>query len=202
MNVLAIDCCLRLTGTALMLDGEVIESIQEDLGRKQSQELPLMAEGMMKRNNLTWHSLDYIALTNGPGYFTGLRVGAAYASGLAFASGSKIIPVSSLEMLAKSSGLSGKILSVVYAGHGQVYACCDGYLNAGEYELDEISEWLKGNPDAKIISDDPDRAGVNAVQVKPDMKSLCELAAGRIETAVSPLELKVSYYRAPQGVNV
>ena len=200
MNMLAIDCCLRLTGTALMLDGKVIESIQEDLGRKQSQELPLMAEGMMKRNNLTWNELDYIALTNGPGYFTGLRVGAAYASGLAFASNAKIIPVSSLEMLAHSSGLSGKILVAVYAGHGQVYAWCDGCLNAGEYELDEIHEWLKGNPDAKIISDDPERAGVNAVHVTPDMNALCELAASRIDFAVSPLELKVSYYRAPQGV--
>ena len=103
-------------------------------------------------------------------------------------------------MLAKSSGLSGKILSVVYAGHGQVYACCDGYLNAGEYELDEISEWLKNNPDAQVISDDPERAGVSAIHVKPDMKSLCELAADKIDFAVSPLELKVSYYRAPQGV--
>ena len=183
-----------------MIDGRVIETMQEDLGRKQSQELPLMAEDMMNRHSLTWDSLDYVALTNGPGYFTGLRVGAAYASGLAFASNAQIIPVSSLEMLAKSSGLSGKILVAVYAGHGQVYAWCDGCLDAGEYELDEIHEWLKSNSDAVIISDDPERAGVNAMHVKPDMKSLCELAISRIETAISPLELKVSYYRAPQGV--
>ena len=185
-----------------MIDGEVVACEQEDLGRRQSQELPLMAERIMKRNGLTLDSLDYVALTNGPGYFTGVRVGAAYASGLAYASNAKIIPVSSLEMLAKSSGLTGKILSAVYAGHGFVYAWCDGELDAGEYTLEEISGWLKANPDAIVISDDPERAGVSGLTVRPNMKALCELAANRPETAISPLELRVNYYRAPQGVNV
>lgn len=200
-KILAVDCCLRLTGTALMIDDEVIASLQEDLGRRQTSELPLMAEKIMKQNNITWPELDYIALTNGPGYFTGIRVGAAYASGIAYASGAKIIPVSSLEMLAFSSGLHGKILAAVYAGHGFVYAWCENFLEAGEYSLDYIREWLAKNPDAVIISDDPQRSELNAVQIKPDLKSLCKLAAQKQDSAVSPLELKISYYRAPQGVN-
>ena len=200
MNILAIDCCLRLTGTALMSDGEVIGTLQEDLGRRQSQELPLMAERLLTSNGLTWDSLDYVALTNGPGYFTGVRVGGAYASGLAYASGAKIIPVSSLEVLAQSSGLSGKILVVVYAGHGFVYASSDGLLEAGEYTLEELHEWQKANPDVAAISDDPERAEVSALKVTPDVRVLCELAGLRTEQAISPLELRVNYYRAPQGV--
>ena len=200
-TVLAIDCCLKITGVALMIDGVILDSEQQDLGRKQTAELPLMVRGMLERNGVAFDALDYVALTNGPGYFTGIRVGAAYASGLAYASGAKVIPVSSLNMLAESSGLSGKILAVVYAGHGYVYAECQEFLAAGEYTLDEVREWLAENPDAIAISDDPERSGISdAVRVRPSISALCELANNRLNEAIPPLELKISYYRAPQGV--
>lgn len=202
--ILSVDCCLRLTGVALMVDGELIGSEQGDLGRRQSQELPLMTERLLARSNLAWDSLDYVALTNGPGYFTGIRVGAAYASGVAYASGARVIPVSSLELLAASSDQSGKVLAVVYAGHGVVYAECDGFLEAGEYTLEAVHEWLNKNPDALIISDDPERTALQGAQiltVKPDVTALCELAKTRLTKAISPMELKISYFRAPQGVN-
>ena len=98
MNMLAIDCCLRLTGVALM-KGDKIFYNQQDLGRLQSSELPKMTEKILTENNLSFNDINYIALTNGPGYFTGIRVGAAYASGLAYAVGAKIIQISTLEML-------------------------------------------------------------------------------------------------------
>ena len=187
-----------------MVDGEITASEQGDLGRRQSQELPLMAGRLLAKSNLAWDSIDYVALTNGPGYFTGIRVGAAYASGVAYASGAKVIPVSSLELLAASSGQPGKTLAVVYAGHGFVYASCDGFLEAGEYTLEAVHEWFTKNPDAVIISDDPERTalqGAEILTVKPDVRTLCELAKNRTQFAISPMELKISYFRAPQGVN-
>ncbi|MBR0094113.1 MAG: tRNA (adenosine(37)-N6)-threonylcarbamoyltransferase complex dimerization subunit type 1 TsaB, partial [Synergistaceae bacterium] len=75
-----------MTGAALKLGGEIFYA-QEDLGRRQSSELPKMTERLLREHGLTWSDIDYIALTNGPGYFTGIRVGAAYATGLAYASG-------------------------------------------------------------------------------------------------------------------
>ena len=197
MNILAVDCCLRLTGCALMTDGQVIASEQADLARRQSQELPRMAERVLQ--GLSWDALDYVAITNGPGYFTGIRVGAAYASGVAYASGAKVIPVSSLEVLAY--GHQAKTLAAVYAGHGYVYARCEGFLEAGEYTLGDVHAWLAENPDALVISDDPERAGLNAQRVRPSLEALCALAEKRIEQAISPLELNIAYYRAPQGVN-
>ena len=196
-NILAIDCCLKFTGVALMTDDNVVDSYSQDLGRLQSRELPLMTERIMRRNNLDFHDIDYIALTNGPGYFTGIRVGAAYASGLAYACGVKIIPVSSLEMLAY--GLNHKkVLVLVYAGHGFVYASCKNFLDEGEYSHGQILSWLNENPDAEVISDDPDKINLGAkmLKVKPDIKALCKIAGERVNVAVSPLEIKISYYRA------
>ena len=198
-KILAVDCCLKLTGVALMAGGKVTACEQEDLGRRQTQELPHIAERVMKASGLTWESLDYVALTNGPGYFTGIRVGAAYASGLAYASGAKVIPVSSLEVLAFGKD-SRKILAAVYAGHGFVYAHCAGFLDAGEYSVEAVRSWLSENPDAVAVSDDPERAGIPAVKVRPSVEALCELAKNRTAFAVNPAELRINYYRAPQGV--
>ena len=203
MNLLAVDCCLRLTGVALCVDGEIIDSLQQDLGRRQSGELPIMTERILRANNLNFADINYIALTNGPGYFTGIRVGAAYASGLAYAAGAKIIPVSSLEMLAFNYR-SQKVLTLVYAGHGFVYAECKNFLDSGEYSHEQIKSWLVNNPDTHIISDDFTRIGLENLEVetvKPDIKSLCVLACEKINFAVSPMGLKILYYRAPQGVN-
>ena len=208
MNILAIDCCLKLTGAALMLDGVISGHEQEDLGRRQTSELPRMCERLMNAASLSWPELDYIAITNGPGYFTGIRVGAAYASGLAYASGAKVIPVSALDMLAfthrKHDRAGRNILTVIYAGHGWVYASCDGFLEAGEYSHAEVLSWLEGNDDASVISDDPERTALDIpgmLQVRPDIVSLCEIAGEKVSLAVSPMELKISYYRAPQGVS-
>ena len=220
MNILAVDCCLKLTGAALMTDGKIFFN-QQDLGRRQSGELPKMVEKLLNENKISFSDLDYIALTNGPGYFTGIRVGAAYASGLAYAAWAKIIPVSTLEMLADSytaplaeqSALSPlargakteKVLTLIYAGHGFVYAESKSFLEAGEYSHEFIKEWLTKNPDAKIISDDPERLEFKDLkfeisQVKPDLISLCGIAEKKLNSAVSPMKLKILYYRAPQGV--
>ena len=196
-KILAVDCCLKLTGVALMVNDNVVDFDSQDLGRLQSRELPLMTERIMRRNNLDFSDIDYVALTNGPGYFTGIRVGAAYASGLAYACGVKIIPVSSLEMLAYGSN-HDKVLVLVYAGHGFVYAWCKNSLDEGEYSHGQIISWLSENPDAIVISDDPDKINLGAkmLSVRPDIKALCSIACNRVNQAVSPLELKISYYRA------
>lgn len=204
-NILAVDCCIGLTGTALMTNGRILGIDQQDLGRRQSGELPLMAERLMKNAGLAFRELDYIALTTGPGYFTGIRVGASYASGLAYASGAGIIPVSSLELLnftyTSRAGKGGNLLVMVYAGHGYVYALGDS-LPENEYSHSEILSWLEANPNTKIISDNPERIalGISMHTVKPDMSCMCELAMMKLDEAVSPMNLAVSYYRAPQGV--
>ena len=206
MNILAVDCCTKLTGVALRTD-ENFCSEQKDLGRLQSRELPLMTERLLHENNLSWKNLDYIALTNGPGYFTGIRVGASYATGLAYASGAKIIPVSSLELLSKSYKSSKKILTMIYAGHGFVYAECEKFLEAGEYSHEFIKSWLdktNKNSDVEIISDNPERIELSnekILQVNPNLFALIETALQNINRAVNPVELKILYYRAPQGMN-
>ena len=205
--ILAIDCSLRKTGVAICdSSGKILAKDQQDLGRSQALELPFMAERLVKNSGVLWENISHVAVTNGPGYFTGIRVGAAYASGLAFALGAKILPVSSLDVLARSFASSRDFLTLVYAGHGFAYASSEN-LREGEYSHDEILSWLREHDVKNIISDDPERLNLDLadlnleiLRVNPDLESLCEIACENINNAIEPTELKICYYRAPQGV--
>ncbi len=200
-NILAIDCSLKLTGVAISQDKKILAQYQSELGKNQAFELPFIVENLLKNSGLNWNNIDYISITKGPGYFTGLRVAAAYASALAYALGVKIIPVSTLDVLSRSFLCNDDFLTLVYAGHGYVYAKSRN-LNEGEYSHNDIFNFLDTNKNVKfIISDYPEKLNINLeiIKVIPDLKSLCEIASVS-DFYVKADDLKISYYRAPQGV--
>ena len=217
--MLVLDCSLRLTGAAVARCGTVLAQESADLGRRQAAELPLMAERVLAAAGMTFADIDLMAVTSGPGYFTGIRVGVAYAAALAYGLGVRIVPVSSLEMLASSHPAfsagtfseesEGEVLAVVYAGRGFVYAASFGSgsdaLPVGEYGGEPLEAWMKGHSGAAAVSDDPGRAAEAAgltfpiVPIRPDVARAAELAWARQACAVSPLEFRAVYCRAPQG---
>ncbi len=209
MNILSIDCSMNLTCTGILKDNGGILSVNKDLGRRQSRELNIMAENLLTQNNLAWQDLDYIALTNGPGYFTGLRAAAAYVKGLAYALNIKIIPVSSLELLKfiytreNNQDSNKNLLAMIYAGHGFVYASGEN-LQSGEYPHALIKNYLAENPDVIIISDDASRIDFDPdtkiINVNPNAGHLAELASLEIKRAVDPMKLEILYFRLPQGM--
>jgi tRNA threonylcarbamoyladenosine biosynthesis protein TsaB len=69
-------------------------------GRVRSASLLSAADSLLRETGLDIASLDAIAVTTGPGSFTGLRVGLATVKGIALAAGKNVIPLSSLAVLA------------------------------------------------------------------------------------------------------
>ena len=199
IKILAVDCSLRLTCLALSCGG----NLNLDLGRSQAAELPVIAENILKEADLSWGNINYIALACGPGYFTGIRVGAAYAAGLAFALGIKIIPVNSLDALANNfNNLNKNLLAIVYAGHGFVYAKsfnCSENLKLGQYDALAVKDFIDKNKDLSIISDDPERAlgalnlNFKCECVRPDASGLIKAALNKIDLAVEPEKLRIEY---------
>jgi tRNA threonylcarbamoyl adenosine modification protein YeaZ len=180
--ILAIDCSLRWTNVALLSEREGLSASEHlDIGRRQAAELPLVVERLLANANRSFGDIALVAVTNGPGYFTGIRVGASYATGLAYGLGVKIVPVSTLYMLAYPFlSASRTVLAVVYAGRERLYAASFGHaqenaqsevLPAGEYGSDALDAWLScqqqsqdqeksfdSSRDVLLVSDDPEKA--------------------------------------------
>jgi len=80
-----------------------------------------MARQAADAAGIRFTDLDRIGVTVGPGSFTGLRVGLAFAKGLAFALDIPCIGIGSLEALAAGAGITGAVFAVIDAGRGHVY---------------------------------------------------------------------------------
>jgi tRNA threonylcarbamoyladenosine biosynthesis protein TsaB len=128
MKLLALDTATEACSAALYRDGAVDERY-EVIGRGHATRLLPMADELLVAAGLSVRDLDAIAFGRGPGGFTGLRIAAGVAQGLAAGIGKPVLPVSDLAALAaagaRSSGAS-RILACMDARMGQVYwAACD-----------------------------------------------------------------------------
>ncbi len=122
MNILAIESSAKAASVALC-DGEflVAESYQ-NCGLTHSRTLMPMCEDLLKNCGLTLEQVDLIACADGPGSFTGLRIGLSTAKGLAWAGETPCLGVSTLEAMAWNlAGTDGVICCAMDARRQQVY---------------------------------------------------------------------------------
>ena len=102
-SILAMDTAGAGCSAALWRDGRLIASRFEPMRRGHAERLVPMIEAVMAEASLTYGELDRIAVTLGPGGFTGVRIGLATARGLALASGRPLVGVSSFLVLAAAA---------------------------------------------------------------------------------------------------
>ena len=118
MYILAIDSATPVAGVALLRDESLIVETFANIGLTHSETLMPMVDRVLKDAGLPVGQLHAIAVTIGPGSFTGLRIGLAAAKGLALAADKPLIGISTLEALAHN--LSYSSLPVSYT-HLDVY---------------------------------------------------------------------------------
>jgi tRNA threonylcarbamoyladenosine biosynthesis protein TsaB len=123
MKLLALDTATEACSAALWVDGEIDERF-EVIGRGHAERILPMADELLTGAGLAVGDLDTIAFGRGPGGFTGLRIAAGVAQGLASGIGRDVVPVSDLAAVAlhaaRSSG-ERRVIACMDARMGQVY---------------------------------------------------------------------------------
>ena len=123
MLILALDTSTFSGSIALVKDGRLLAvSTTPKVGTHSKWLMPSIS-ALLNDGRVGLAEVDYIALTNGPGSFTGLRIGVSIVKGLAWALGKPVLPVSSLKALAYNlKDSTSLICPVIDARKDEVYA--------------------------------------------------------------------------------
>ena len=127
MRILGIDTATESCSAALRLEGRLLERAQR-LERAHAQVILPMVDELLAEGDTPLGALDAIAFGRGPGAFTGVRLAATVAQGLAFGAGVPVVPVSDLRALAQraldENGGLARVLVCADARMREVYWAC------------------------------------------------------------------------------
>ncbi|MEQ8301581.1 MAG: tRNA (adenosine(37)-N6)-threonylcarbamoyltransferase complex dimerization subunit type 1 TsaB [Hyphomonas sp.] len=114
MLILALNTAFAALEGAVVGDGEILADARDDMTRGQDRQLPDFVERLLASAGVTLAEIDRIAVVTGPGSFTGIRIGVAYARGLSLVTGAECVGVTSLEA-AIPAGMEGNTLGALMA---------------------------------------------------------------------------------------
>lgn len=133
MKILAIESSGKTASVAIWEDNLTIAEFSIQAGLTHSQTLLPMLEDVREKLGLEMETIDAIAVTAGPGSFTGLRIGSATAKGLGFALEKPIIPVPTLEGMAYNLyGTEKLVCPLMDARRNQVYTALYEFTERNE----------------------------------------------------------------------
>ena len=143
MKVLAIESSGLVASVAVLEDERLIAEYTVDYKKTHSQTLLPMLEEIKKNIELDMDSIDVIAVSNGPGSFTGLRIGSATAKGLAYALNKPMVEVPTLASLAYGYYGTDKIICpIMDARREEVYTAVYKFASSEstpmEYRLQSL----------------------------------------------------------------
>lgn len=122
MKILAIDTVSNTATAAVNEDDRLIAQYTSNYNKTHSQKIMPMIDMVLAEAELEVSDIDLFAVSNGPGSFTGVRIGVATINALAHASNKPVVPVNSLESLAYNlCGAEKIVCPIIDARHENVY---------------------------------------------------------------------------------
>lgn len=163
MKILSIDTSSKICSVSILEDKNLIIEKHNDDEKTHSQKLMPLIDSIFKEANLSINDIDLLACSQGPGSFTGIRIGISTVKAFADVKNIPIIGVTSLESLAYNVKAEGLIASIIDAKNDNVYfalyelnnstynVICEPISDNINNIIDKINSF-KNNLSSKIIA--------------------------------------------------
>ncbi len=198
--ILCIETSTDVCSVALCSEGKTLKSLEYTGDPQHASRLAPMINDLMSQASLSYRDLDAVAVSQGPGSYTGLRIGASTAKGIAYASGIKLIAVPTLSIMARAIFEADPDCRIacpmIDARRMEVYTsliCRDGQImsptqalvvdeNSFGTELahNEITFGGNGAPKCQQVITSPNAHFL--ADIKPLAKDMAQLAQDRLES--------------------
>lgn len=192
---------------ALLRDGQVIAEAHEEMSRGQDARLPALVAEVCGQVDLSLRNLDRIAVVTGPGSFTGVRIGVAYARGVALVTKADCVGVTTLEATLPE-GQQGSAIALLPAQRRlpditfwmQRFRSGAATGSPEEMPMDTLIDLLGAHPhmlygQADLLTDAAPQLAVQ--RATPSAKRAAEVAAHMTPEMNPP---RPSYARAPDAL--
>ena len=182
MNVLAIETTTDICSVALMTDGCWFEHTRS-APRMHNRHVLAMIDDILEAAAITRRQIEVIAFGAGPGSFTGVRIAAAVAQGIALAAGARALAVPSSTVAAECARrLSGRRGEIIVAR-----PCRPGLHHVSRFMLAQDNvDCLEFDRVAEV--DTSSTEVVDATRLSPNARVVGQLALDRVEEAVAPAQ--------------
>lgn len=185
---LFIDTSSSNVSISIVRDSKIVSIIQEDTPSEHSKYATYYVKKVIDQAGIDANDVEQIFVVNGPGSFTGVRIGVAIAKTYGYLIHKDIIPVSSLKALAISSHQTGILMSVIMANRSNYYVG----IYDGDYNEVIEEEFADGNRLLELID-----------TYKPYIVSNASNVIGKNKVHPSSLDVEavVNYYKDKETVN-
>ena len=201
MKTLYIDTSSSFLYAGILEDTKVLQEVKKEFGQDLSKEALPEIDKLFKKTKLNPKDINRIIVVNGPGSFTGIRIGITIAKTYAWALNLDIITVNSLEAMSISCEEKINHVPILDARRGYVFAAIydkdsniilkpqhilleelqkelnkiDEYVVISNDEIDEFDDKSKYNPNiSKIVEKVNNRKPINPHAVNPEYLKLTE----------------------------
>ena len=193
MRCLFIDTSSFFINIAIVSDCKILFSHYEKIEKDMSSKImPIIRDGFNKVN-FNINEIDKLFIVNGPGSFTGVRVGVTVAKTISWSLHIDLIPLSSLEVIASTSSHKKYNVGVIDARRGNVFAgIYDKELNCISKDKFISFEQLK-----KEINDEYNLIGLNENEIKPNIIKIIDRHLN--DKPINPHTLKPNYLKLTEA---
>lgn len=199
MISLLIDTTTSNLMVSIIKDQDVLYKYQENILSDMSSKLLPIIDSGLKQLNLKLNDIDKIFVVNGPGSFTGIRVGVTVAKTIAWSLKKDIIALSSLELMSTTNTNKKYLVPMIDARRGNVFAAIyDKELNCIKTDkLINLNELFSNlNEDYQFIS--YDNIDIENI-IKPDIDVLKIINKHMNEEGINPHNLNPNYLKLTEA---